>query len=115
MPPDHQHLSIDSDYSQKVNQNDFETSSIISGVHRLTNSTKEPAKQVENQCQELEVQNSDISEEARRAWEVGKKLGLLSKVPDEIMIDHMERLESEDRAKMKRKQRANKQGGRKSS
>lgn len=30
-------------------------------------------------------ENEEISEEARKAWEVGKKLGLLSKVSDEVM------------------------------
>lgn len=37
-----------------------------------------------------------ISEEARKAWEVGKKLGLLSKVSDETMRSQIRILEKED-------------------
>ncbi|KAL8464257.1 hypothetical protein ACS0TY_033965 [Phlomoides rotata] len=43
-----------------------------------------------------------ISMEARKAWEVWKKLGLIGKVSDEEMIKQMEMLEKRDRLRTKR-------------
>ncbi|KAL8483511.1 hypothetical protein ACS0TY_026268 [Phlomoides rotata] len=42
---------------------------------------------------------SEITAEVKRSWEVGKKLGLISKVSDEEMRKQIEILESRDREK----------------
>ncbi|KAL8479391.1 hypothetical protein ACS0TY_026316 [Phlomoides rotata] len=47
-------------------------------------------------------EDSEITSEARRAWEVGKRLGLISKVTDEDMISQMEYLERKDRQRSKK-------------
>lgn len=44
----------------------------------------------------------DISEEARRAWRVGRKLRLISKISDEDMRRQIMQLEMEDRAKSRK-------------
>lgn len=49
-----------------------------------------------------------ITEKARRACEVGKKLGLIGKVADETLINKMEQLEKKDIAEAnKGKKKAN--------
>ncbi|KAL8508386.1 hypothetical protein ACS0TY_018846 [Phlomoides rotata] len=58
-------------------------------------------------------EDSDIENEARKAWEVGKKLGLISKVTDEDIINQMEILERKDRARLKKNIRSNKSGAKK--
>lgn len=43
-----------------------------------------------------------LSEEARQAWEVGKKLGLISKVSDDIMREQFRQMEKEDKDKTRK-------------
>ncbi|KAL8482923.1 hypothetical protein ACS0TY_025822 [Phlomoides rotata] len=55
-----------------------------------------------NSKEEDSEEDSEITSEARRAWEVGKRLGLISKVTDEDMISQMEYLERKDRQRSKK-------------
>lgn len=59
---------------------------------------------------EAEQQEAEITEEARKAWEVGKQLGLTSKVPDEIMRGQFRKMEKEDRAKVRKGKKVAKAG-----
>lgn len=50
----------------------------------------------------VKKREEEVSEEARQAWEVGKRLGLLSKISDEDMRRQIEILEKEDRVKARK-------------
>lgn len=67
-------------------------------------------KNFEESRWEEKEESEEISEEARKAWETGKKLGLLSKVSDEIMCSQIELLEKEDRARAKQLKKFSKKG-----
>lgn len=54
--------------------------------------------------------DAEISEEAKRAWDVGKKLGLLSKISDDEMRKQIVILEREDRATSRKAKQAAKKG-----
>lgn len=57
---------------------------------------------VEEICWQESTEKNEISEEGRRTWEVGKKLGLIGKVSDEEIIKKMELMEKRDREMRKR-------------
>lgn len=64
-------------------------------------------KTFEEKIWKVKSQEHHISEEARHAWEVGKRLGLTSKVSEEVMIWM---LEKEDRARVRKDKKAVEQG-----
>lgn len=79
----------------------------ITAVKKLARSKKNikmqsnTKKSVEEKRWKAKKKEEIISEEARQAWEVGKKLGLISKVSDERMINQIKLIEREDRVKAK--------------
>lgn len=67
-------------------------------------------KSVEEKRWKAKKNEEHISEEARKAWEVGKRLGLISKVSDERMINQIKTMEKEDRMKARANKKASESG-----
>lgn len=88
--------------------------SSIVAVKKLARSKKVMGKKVVQSFEEdrwdEKRENDEISEEARKAWEVGKKLGLLSKILDEDMRWQIEQLEKEDKAQSRKSKKSAKKG-----
>lgn len=64
----------------------------------------------EDERLEEKLEEEEISAEAKNAWEVGRKLGLLSKISDDAKRRQIAQLEKEDRVKSRKSKKPVKSG-----
>lgn len=115
--------SMNTSFDSQENIEDLSTDSTpcrlptsITAVKNLARIKKNPRRKIsgkrsfEEKRWKAKEKEEKLSEEARQAWEVGKKLGLTSKVTDDMMREQFRLIEKEEKDKTRKAKKRTESG-----